>query len=47
MALSNISFSLILDPGVSEMQFDIRSNISPARVAEVSRSGMVREEVCL
>ena len=46
MVLSNISFSLILDPGVSLMQFEIKTNMRPAKVAVVTTSGMVSEDVC-
>ena len=28
------------------MQFEIKTKVRPARVAVVSRRGMVREEVC-
>ena len=47
MALSSISFSLTLEPGVSLMQLETKSRTRPARVAAVRRRGMVREDVCL
>ena len=46
MVLSNISFSLILAPGVSLVQFEIKTNVRPVKVAVVSIRGMVSEEVC-